>query len=190
MSFDWLKAFDVRNGLVFDGALVIVGGEDSPVGNDAPIGSIYFRTNKEKWKKTGAGVNDWTMVESGNGVEAVYFSIASSVNFVTNSRVDDEIVPEFSLTPIAGTYACFYSALSSYSSANKYHYWSFYRSGVKQSYTERQAVTGQANQVVTDYTLDLVSFNGSQDIDVRVRCDNTGTLTVGRRALLLMRLGN
>lgn len=44
---------------------VLTGGVDSPIGLDLPEGSLYLRTNGETWRKSGAGINDWSTLSFG-----------------------------------------------------------------------------------------------------------------------------
>lgn len=44
--------------------LYLTGGSGSPLGNVAPIETIYFnKDDRSLWRKTGAGVNDWSKLE-------------------------------------------------------------------------------------------------------------------------------
>ena len=83
MSFEWQHSFDLDNGIsitdVQGSTIFIGGGSDSPIGNDAPVGSFYFRTDGTIWKKFNVGDNDWRLFpnageipfdNSSNGFEA------------------------------------------------------------------------------------------------------------------------
>ena len=67
MAFDSTKSMDVgADGVSFEeDKHHVTAGDDSPVGNAAPLWSRYYRTNGEVWAKTGAGDNDWEILRSG-----------------------------------------------------------------------------------------------------------------------------
>jgi len=59
-TFDYTKVSEAKNGFTIERAAGFFSGEDSPVGNQAPVSSIYLRTsNGDIWRKIGAGENDW-----------------------------------------------------------------------------------------------------------------------------------
>jgi hypothetical protein len=68
MAFDQDKSFDVdvdgigvrdSNGVL---KMLVTAGDSSPVGSQAPVGSRYFQTDGQEWKKHGSGANDWRRV--------------------------------------------------------------------------------------------------------------------------------
>jgi len=65
MGFNWQETLDVDNGFGVD-TIIISGGNGSPVGNDAPIGSWYFQDTGDVWKKTQSGASGW--VKNSNAI--------------------------------------------------------------------------------------------------------------------------
>jgi ribosomal protein S11 len=150
------------------------------------LGFIYLKD-----KVTAAGV--WVyyqILASSVATGIINYNITSSTPFVTSSRFPTFVViTGFTVTPQAGTYVCLYNASVLYTTTPKLHYWNFYREGAVVASSDRQQLTSRANQVMVDSLVEVISFNGSETLDVRVSCDNTGTLTVNDRTLVLIRLG-
>lgn len=67
MPFDSNKAFDAgENGVAYgEGKHLVTAGDASPVGQQAPTWSRYYRTNGEFWIKFDTGANDWVIVRKG-----------------------------------------------------------------------------------------------------------------------------
>lgn len=60
------------------------------------------------------------------------YNLISSTPFTTSVRNPSfDVITEFSLTPLSGTYGCWYSSSSYYTTTPKSHYWAFYKAGVK-----------------------------------------------------------
>jgi len=61
-SFNAERSFDVGNGFSVKGGSGWYSGSGSPLGCQAPLNSQYRDSdNTNVWKKTGPGVNDWTL---------------------------------------------------------------------------------------------------------------------------------
>jgi hypothetical protein len=137
---------------------------------------------------TVAGVWLWFQVliaSTASGI--INYNLTSSTAFSTTSTTD-VLITGFSLIPEAGTYAVWYNASSFLTTTPKYHYWSIYKDGVQISDSERRQDTAHSDQTMTDSTMSVVYFDGTQTCDIRVRTQN-GTLTINQRSLLLIRLG-
>jgi hypothetical protein len=116
------------------------------------------------------------------------YNLVSSTVFSTTSK-SDIMITEFSITPQAGTYAIWYNASTYYTTTPKGHWWSIYSGGSKITDSERRQDTAHSNQTMVDATMTIKQVSGAQTVDIRVRCDTTGTLTVNGRSLILIRLG-
>lgn len=127
------------------------------------------------------------VVTSSIAAGVVNYKLVSSVDFLTTSTTD-VIITGFTLTPMAGEYACFFNGSSYLTTTPKAHWWSFYKAGAKITDSERTQDTAHSNQTMVDSTITVASFNGSQTVDVRVRTSN-GSLTMKSRTILLTRLG-
>jgi hypothetical protein len=134
----------------------------------------------------------WQVLQSSTASGIISYNIISSTPFITTS-LTDVLITGFTLTPQAGTYGIWYSASVLYNTTPKAHWWSIYKDGSKITDSERQQDTAHSNQVMMDSTQTITQVNGSQAIDVRVRCSTSnpteGQLTVNGRSLLLIRLG-
>ena len=120
----------------------------------------------------------------------VNYSLDNATPFVTSTRFPTYVpITGFSVTPQAGTYAVWYNATVFYTTTPKAHYWALYKGGVQEAGSVRSQDTAHSSQTMVDSTIDVLSFDGSTTLDVRVSCDNTGTLTVNSRTLILIRLG-
>lgn len=122
----------------------------------------------------------------------VNYNIVSSTPFVTTS-LTDVMITNFTTTPQAGTYAVWYNASVLYNTTPKSHWWSIYKAGLKVANSERIQDTAHSNQIMVDSTMTVITVDGTQTVDVRVRCSTSnptaGQLTVNGRTLLLVRLG-
>ena len=147
------------------------------------IAELTLQTNA-----TSAGSWIWwqTLIGVANGV--VTYNITSNTAFTTSSTTDI-IITSLTLTPIAGTYAIWYNASTFYTTTPKTHWWNIYKNGVKITDTERSQDTAHSSQNMVDTTMTIAQFDGTNTCDVRVRCDNTGSLTINSRSLLMIRLG-
>lgn len=131
----------------------------------------------------------WQTLISGIASGLTNYNLVSATPFSTSSQTDVAITG-FTLTPQAGTYAIFYNASVYYTTTPKSHWWSIYKSGVQITDSERRQDTAHSNQTMVDSTMTITAVDGTQAIDVRVRCANTGVLTVNSRSLLIQRLGS
>jgi hypothetical protein len=148
------------------------------------IGYIYLQTNI-----TSAGVWDyWQVLTSSTATGIINYSLISSPAFTTSSQTY-VVITGFTITPIAGTYVCMYNAETFYTTTPKTHFWSFFKAGTQITDSERSQDTAHSNQNMVDSTLTITQFNGVQTIDIRVKCDTTGSLTTNQRSIILIRLG-
>lgn len=152
--------------------------------SQSSVAYAYLQTNG-----TAAGTwIIWQVLISSTASGVINYNMVSSTAFTTSSTTN-VVITAFSVTPQAGTYAIWYNAESFYTTTPKSHWFSIYKAGVQISNSERSQDTAHSNQNMNDSTMTITQVNGSQAIDVRVRCDNTGSLTVNKRSLLLIRLG-
>lgn len=88
------KFFLVENGLSFDDDVVIFSGASDPssgIGESAPIGSVYLRTNGQLWQKFGSADTDWQLVST----EGTSVKVTSSDT--TNGYLNDKLTVASSL---------------------------------------------------------------------------------------------
>lgn len=127
-------------------------------------------------------------IVSGFATGILSYNLITNTAFTTNSTTFVPITG-FSVTPVSGTYAVWYNASILYTTTPIAHYWAFFREGVIVEDSEREQITSRSNQVMVDTTQSVISFNGTQSLDVRVRRGTSGQITVNRRSLTLIRLG-
>jgi uncharacterized protein (DUF2342 family) len=132
----------------------------------------------------------WQVLTSSIASGIINYNITSSTAFSSTNRTNPyQLITGFQVTPQAGTYACWYNASVYYTTTPKAHFWAFYKAGTILTDTARQQDTAHSNQTMLDSTMSVTSFNGSQTMDVRVKCADTGTLTVNARTMILIRIG-
>jgi len=113
--------------------------------------------------------------------------VSSNTGFATGSGTD-VVITSFTTTPAAGTYAVFVSADGQFDSNNRVSTISIYVGGVQSTNTERSANHFDQTRQVKIGTQRIVTVNGSQAIDARVRVSG-GNITIGNRSLIVIRLG-
>jgi hypothetical protein len=145
------------------------------------VSTIYLQSNN-----TVAGIWIGTVV-SGFATGIISYNITSSVPFTTNSS-SDVLITGFSITPLAGKYAAWYSSDIEIQQNNRLARCTIYKANSAIADSTR-VVQGMSNNFVSAHqTLTTTSVNGSQALDVRVRVSG-GNLTTNERSLLLIRLG-
>lgn len=145
------------------------------------LGFFYLQNNS-----TSSGV--WVGFSvSGFATGILSFSNTSSVEFSTTSSTD-VIITGFSITPVAGRYAVWYNARSSSSNGSAINTWTIYKDGVAVTDSLRSSRVGSNNADFVASTQSVISVNGMQAIDVRIRRTG-GTIFVYDRTLTLIRLG-
>jgi hypothetical protein len=115
------------------------------------------------------------------------YQIVSSTLFSTIST-SYVVITGFNVTPQEGKYAIWYNASILYTTTPILHYWALFKGGVIIEDSERIQTTSRSNQAMVDTTMTVAEFNGSELLDVRVRCGTSGTYQVSDRTLILIRL--
>jgi hypothetical protein len=81
---DQTKAFEVKEGILVEGAAGLFSGSSSPLGYAAPIGTRYYQTTTgDAWRKFGSGDNDWLITPIGTDRQA---TASSTKTLATNSN--------------------------------------------------------------------------------------------------------
>lgn len=118
----------------------------------------------------------------------VNYEVINDTPFTTTSS-SYQIIPGFTITPTAGTYACWFNASIFHTTTPRGHWWGFFRGGVIIPDSERRQDTSHSNQTMMDSTMTIAQFDGAQTLDVRYRIDTNGATTVNQRSMILIRLG-
>lgn len=135
----------------------------------------------------------WMLFKAFTGVASglLNYTVTSNTPFTTSSRNPTfAVITGMSAVPVPGTYEIKYNASVYYTTTPKAHFWAIYTAGVQENHSLRQQDTAHSNQTMVDATMDIVQYDGVAACDVRVACDNTGSLTVNARTLSLIRLGD
>lgn len=121
---DYTKAFAIQHGIrineELDGPL-ITGGSSTPLGEDMPIGAIYFQpvgSGFDLWQKFGSGVNDWEVKEFVANALITEFFASNGVSTTTSSTFQDKI-NQNTQSLVSGKYAFFWSLEYTNTSNNK-----------------------------------------------------------------------
>jgi hypothetical protein len=149
--------------------------------------SIGYLTLQDNSTAGGSWVY-WQVLTTSTASGIINYNLTATTPFATTSATD-VLITGFTLTPQAGTYAIWYNASVLHTTTPIAHFWSLYKAGVQIAESLRQQDTAHSNQVMVDSTMAVSQFNGAQSIDVRVRRNTSGTLTVNARTLILIRLG-
>jgi len=114
-------------------------------------------------------------------------TLEESTLFATGSSTD-VLITGFTLTPISGRYAVWFSSDIDITQNNRLGQCVLYKAGVAVEDTRRTAQGVSSNFNTSFQTIGVITVNGAETIDVRVNISN-GTLSVRGRTLVLIRLG-
>jgi hypothetical protein len=129
----------------------------------------------------------WQVLISSVATGIINYNIASTTPFATNSNTYVAI-SSFTLTPQAGTYGVWFNASAQCSTGNASTSMALYKAGTVIADSVRDGNSGGSGVPLTIGSQSIVTFTGSEAIDVRVRTTG-GTYTINQRSLLLIRLG-
>jgi len=148
------------------------------------VAYIYLQSNA-----TLAGIwVSWQILQTTTTASGIInYKVISSTIFSTSSATDTPITG-LSVTPQAGTYAVWFSADASLSANNSTETFTVYRDTTPVTDSKRIAQGTSSNFKTSNTTITIASFTGSQVCSVYVSI-SSGTLTIGQRSLLLIRLG-
>ena len=119
----------------------------------------------------------------------VNYTLTSATPFSTTS-VTDQLITGFTLTPQSGTYACWFSCDAAITANNNLGQCVFYKAGAATTDSRRTAQGSSSNFQTQMSTMSIITFNGSQAIDVRVNISVAGNnFTINQRSMVLIRLG-
>lgn len=127
----------------------------------------------------------WSL-ETGQAAGIINENIVSSVIFSTTSTIDIPIT-SFTITPPSGQYAIWFSSSCENNGNNRLSYCSLYKNTVQIPGTEKVAQSVSSSFVFMLSTQGIENFNGNDELRVYVR--TTGSLNVGDRSLIMIRLG-
>lgn len=114
----------------------------------------------------------------------IYYSTAATSTISTTSGTFS-VVGSMTLTPVAGTYLCMFSADVKIGNVNGQGEFQFFNGGVAISGTNRQ--TSRLN-VGAGCFFAVVTANGTNAIDVRYRSVDGKTVTVTSRSMFMLKV--
>lgn len=136
---------------------------------------------------TAAGTWVYTANFTGVASGILNYNITSTVTFTTTS-LTDVVVTGFAVTPQSGTYAVWIMGEIQDSNSTAQMSFTVYKAGVTVADSIRDIQSYGASKPGMLATLTVISVNGSQSVDLRVKT-TAGTLSVFQRSMLLIRLG-
>ena len=148
------------------------------------IAYIYLKSNT-----TLAGTwISWQILQTTPTASGIInYKITSSTPFSTTSA-SDVIITGFTVTPETGTYAVWVSADAVLSANNSLETFTVYRNASAITDSKRITQGSSSNFKTSNSTLTTATFNGLQACNIYVSI-SSGTLSIGQRTLLLIRLG-
>jgi len=145
------------------------------------IGQVYLQSNS-----TSDGF--WQVISvSGAATGILSYAVSSDTPFTTNSTTNVQITG-FTVTPVAGRYAAFYSSDLVIVTNNRLAYATLYIDTTAQSNTQRVVQGVGSNFSSSHNTIGILNVNGSQAVSVYVRSSG-GNIRTEERSLILIRLG-
>jgi len=117
----------------------------------------------------------------------VNYKISSSTTFTTSSATD-VVITGFTLTPISGTYAVWFSASITITQNNALLTSTAYKNGSPVADSRRVTQGTSSNWIGQSSLVDTITFDGTEAVDIRVK-SSSGSISILDRTLLLIRLG-
>jgi len=127
------------------------------------------------------GVQDFTATGITN------YKVSSNTLFITTSPTDD-LITGFTVTPLSGTYAVWFSADITITQNNRDAECVVYKGGFEVVDTRRRVQGVGSNYKASFQTLGVVTVDGIEAVDIRANI-SSGSLAVGGRTIVLVRLG-
>ena len=117
----------------------------------------------------------------------INYTLTSSTPFTTTSATN-VIITGFSITPQTGTYAVWYSADATITTNNADQSYTIYKDTSAIADSKRISQGVGSNYNANNTTMTISQFNGLQSCSVYTSI-TSGSVTIGQRTLLLIRLG-
>ncbi|MEO0271690.1 MAG: hypothetical protein ABIM30_01200 [candidate division WOR-3 bacterium] len=146
------------------------------------VATIYLQNNS-----TSEGIWDGFVV-SGFATGIVNYNLTSNVSF-TSSSTTDTAITGFSLIPVAGQYAVWVHVDATITTNNRLLDIVIYKNTTSIENSRRTIQGTSSNFRALHSTMGIISFNGTDTINIMVRINSSSSYTIGQRSLLLIRLG-
>lgn len=137
----------------------------------------------------GSAAGNWIITIIGSAATGILSYVITSGTVFSTTSTTDIAITGFSITPVSGRYAVWYSSDITIASNNRIAQCVVYVAGSPVENTSRDNQGTGSNYVGSQNTVGEIAVNGSQSVDVRVNID-AGSLSVNQRSLVLIRLGN
>lgn len=155
-------------------------------GTSASASGVLYIRLRDNSTSNGIWVHEGALLNNDTGLSS--YSLTATTPFTTTS-ITDVVIPAFTLTPMAGKYAVWYNGDIEITSNNNDVFTSLYKNGVKVSDSERRVRTSVNTFYTIVSTASIITFNGTEALDVRVRVA-LGSTTINNRSMILIRMGN
>lgn len=130
----------------------------------------------------------WQVFVSSLASGILNYQVADTTAF-TSASTTDVLVTGFTVTPQAGTYAVWVNVATQSTSGTAANSGGIYKAAVAVVGSDRTARMAAANAPIVLSTMSIITFNGSETCDFRVRT-SAASQTVNARTMLLIRLGS
>lgn len=157
------------------GATLFVLGETS-------IGHVYLQLN-------GTTAGTWIYWQTSTDIveDLPIYKITSTTAFATSASVDT-LITGMTITPVAGTYAVWYSSTNTGTGSGQTLNSTVYQGASAIADSARQDASPSGTHIFSVQTLTTFQFNGTTACSIYVNA-NGNSITVNSRTMLLIRLG-
>ena len=157
-----------------------------------PPGSRILLVLNTNGTTNGTWIYQKTFTGSASGILNYNVSTSESFALASPQGTGDVLIggtTPMQVTPISGTYACWYDGSISITGNNTTVRTAFYRAGSIWTDSLRTLGSSVSTFLTTHSTIAIIPCDGSQVIDVRC-ARNSNTLTITGRSMILIRLGD
>ena len=163
---------------------------DATTAMPIPISSFLVATVET----VGTAKGTWLFFRAFTGTASgiLNYTASTAETFTLSSGTGDVVIggtTPMSITPIAGTYACWYEGSISITGNNTTVRTALYRAGSIWTDSLRTIKSSVSTFLTTHVSMAVISVNGAQAIEAYVARDSN-TLTITGRSLIIIRLGD
>ena len=131
----------------------------------------------------------WGAYTGGTASGILHYDISSSTPFALSTGTGDTLITGMSITPVQGEYAIWYQGSIEVIGNNTIIRTTLYKTNVLVVDSLRTIRSSVSTFFTTHMTSGIVTFNGTDTLQVRV-ARNNNELTIQSRTLLMIRLGD
>lgn len=131
----------------------------------------------------------WSTLTGGTASGILHYDTSSSTPFTLSTGLADTLITGMSITPAQGEYAIWYQGSIEITGNNTVVRTTLYKTNVLVGESLRTIKSSVSTFFTTHITSGIVTFNGTDTLEVRVARDSN-TLTVQSRSAIMIRLGD